>query len=637
MDNSHTILLIKELQTEKIDHIDAKKHWERLRRAILSNCGTRSCENGSVIHDLKVQKKSIKKKKCCLRKSFEKSIQDARSALENAELKSEHANTIHKKEVTDMKRKMVISEHSKMIEKAFEEGRHDAGRKPSIDLVANSLRLIRKMEAQHDRLRARKMRLKEAARKTMKKKKRENKNNENREQRMEIDNDEQQEDIEMEWQGNEEDKQEDEEGNCKKGNEITLNNNETKMEYIEVLTTESNSGELKGQAYTSDLPNLGKTKWIEMKRAMKRVKASQRYERRTNAREKLPSVFETETDNIETAEGNEAELIDGLHGHQNECREVALSNGDKQNETKLPLLNGTSKTLPKNKMKSKNTSQYNSQSNDYNLPDIHNRNIENTTESSYGEDTSGLNYFNQNVTKNNRSSSITMKTNKETNSFPRLVKTGEYSQLSSESLRAENIKDLRSSYEDTMPPSDWSTSDKVSPLAAQYKNRDMSFSDSLWSSLTRNSSLDLATTYNRKRSVGEIYNALRDVGLDAKAAELDELLKNMIEDEQYLEEKLNDVKKALQKETERIKMAEKEDLKIAKMKLQYHRYKKREEERRKKEELKQKLKKEAEKKIQKQRKLYREMVMLAMENSISRNYNFSYFTRMNPKTEDKIG
>ena len=633
MDNSHTIQLLKESQTVRIEYSDAKQHWERLRRAILSNCGPSSCDNGSVIHDLKAQKKSIKKKKSYLRKSFEKSIQDARRALENAELKSEHATTTHKKEMTNMKRKIVISEHSKMIEKAFEEGKHDAGRKPSIDQVANSLRLIRKMEAQHDRLRARKMRLKEAARETMKKKKRkENEKNEHRKQRMEIDNDEQLEDTEMQWQGNEGEKQGAEEGNCMMGNEIALNNNEKKVKRMHASTTEQNSDELQGQGYLSDLPNLGQTKWIEMKRALKRVKTSQRYERITNVREKLPSVFETETDNMETAEGNEAELIDGIQSHRYGYRETVLSNGDKTNETKLPLLNGTSKNLSKNKIECKNTIQ-----NDYILPDIHNRKTENMTECSYGEDTSGVIYFNQSETKNNRSMSAIMKTNREATSFPRLVKTRDSPLLSSEILREENIKGLKGSYEGTMLPNDWGTSEKVSPLAIQYKNRDVSFSESLWSSLTRNSSLDLTNTYNRKRSVGEIYNGLRDVGLDAKAAELDQSLKDMIEDEQYLEDELHDVKKALQKEAERIKMAEKEALKIAKMRLQYHRYKKREEERRKKEELKRKLKKEAEKKIQKQRKLYREMVMLAMENSISRSYNFSYFTRMNPKTEDKIG
>ena len=624
--NKNCITIFKrESPTKKMMHFDARKHWKRLQRAVLSDRGTMPRENDATVRELKAEQQDIIKKKGQLKAMFEKSIQDAKKALAKAELKSEHTSTSHKKEVTNLKRKMIISEHSKIIEKVFEEGRQDANRTKSTEQMANSLRLIRKVEAQHDRLRARKLRLKKMAREKLKVKKRDERVDEG--SMMQMDGDE------MQWWRNSKNKlrqqigKEDEETQ----DNSLLNNPERGYKNIEESTVDTNDEE-----YTKSKSILMENDDVDINSSSRNVKERQRYNRIANGKGILPSVFETEVDDSEVKDEADAEImhIDKLQMYG---RESTRPNVSRKNDSTLPLLKRIPKKLSDNRMEFITAAEYDL---GHNIPHVNNRYKDSTLESLYKEDAEDFNEFHQKQMKKSIKSNthVHLKSKTEGTSLPQLVKKpGNTKSSFDDFIKRDSNNVMKRLNETTMQASSEKIPEKIGQSIMQYRYRDTSFCESTWSSLTLNSSLEWASSRNHQRSVDDIYKTLCDVGLNINAAALEYSLRTIIEEQQVLQEKLQEVKDALAKEKERKKLEEKEILKIKKMKKAYYRYKKQEKERREREELKRKLQEEAQRRIEKHRKLYKEMMLLAMENNLSRNYNFSYFMGMKPPIEDKSG
>ena len=611
-------LLRESLSGKKVVNQDARKRWERLRHVVLSDTGTTSCTSDVAIQELTVQQQDIKKRKRQLKLMFEKSIEDAEKILAKAELKTEHTNTSHKKEVTNMKRKVIISEHSKIIEKVFEDVRQDVNRKISIDRVASSLRLVRKMEAHHDRLRARKLRLKEMAKEKMKTEK--NKQGEDGLGEQEMTPDDKggrmmdKDKEELIWKAHN--------SNLEQG----INKENEKNHGRRMLDSLERMQEPKRDENDNGSGNMNNAESHTNKINIRLTSATERqgYGHVTKGAERLPSLFEIEDQNENKAGGALAEIFQVHKWEQIQPNVTKLSEGT------LPMVSQLSNKSSNDKLNSRKFARNNEHSLKYKFCQTKDRKTRNTVGSMNKGNVGDIDDFSQNEIKNRTrpGKSLVTVSQMQGESFPNLVKKQDNTKANGSSLTRERSNAMQGPYETAMQPS--------SEKRRTYRFRDTSYSESTRSSFTINS-LDWASSHNNRRSADEIYRALFDAGLENDAEELQKSLTTITDEQQELQDKLQEVQRAHQNEIEKRKRKKKEQLRIKKMKLAYHEYKKKEKERREREELQQKLKEEAEKRIQKYRKLYREMVLLAMENSLSRNYNFSYFMGIKPKIEEDVG
>ena len=163
--NEEEALIAYESLKSDVGPLKAKKRWDILRRAILSNYDTSENSEVDTLPALKKRARKTREQKRRIQAKLTTIIETAREELETAELKAEKVTTTYKEVVTDLRRKITIAEHRKIIENAFAGGKSIEERKMSVNDVAQGMRIVRKMEATHDRIRARKNYLKKMANK----------------------------------------------------------------------------------------------------------------------------------------------------------------------------------------------------------------------------------------------------------------------------------------------------------------------------------------------------------------------------------------------------------------------------------------------------------------------------------------
>ena len=215
----------------------------------------------------------------------------------------------------------------------------------------------------------------------------------------------------------------------------------------------------------------------------------------------------------------------------------------------------------------------------------------------------------------------------------RVPRTRTYAGSSSFDLKNTNIKEMFSQEVDEREGFETTTSASspsgrsMSPFKRSSK-RDSGYCESTLSSLVLTGTYSWTFNQNSEKDIKEILNGLRETGLDAKADEFEDTLANILEIQKSLKNDLKDIKKSIEDEKIRQRNKEREAIKIRKMKTAYERFKEKERERREFEELQRLLREEAKRRLERHRKLHRERMMLAIENNISRQYKFSYFSNV---------
>ncbi len=141
-----------------------------------------------------------------------------------------------------------------------------------------------------------------------------------------------------------------------------------------------------------------------------------------------------------------------------------------------------------------------------------------------------------------------------------------------------------------------------------------------------------SSTVNKStRGTHEIIKAFRDLNLSTKADDLEKKLLEMQKSFSKLRDSIKEARKEAEMALEDLKQREREYARIRKMKIAYKRYKQKEKARQLRIEMQKRMKIEREKRMIINRKLHEERFKLALENNISRQYNFSYFGLMKPK------
>ena len=213
----------------------------------------------------------------------------------------------------------------------------------------------------------------------------------------------------------------------------------------------------------------------------------------------------------------------------------------------------------------------------------------------------------------------------------RVQRTRTYAGSSSFDLKNTSIKELFSEAVDekegfeTMTSASSPSGTATSPFKRSSK-RDSGYCESTLSSLVLTGTYSWTFNQNSEKDIKEIFNGLRETGLDARADELEDTLANILEIQKSLKHDLRDIKKSIEDEKIRQRNKEREGIKIRKMKIAYERFTEKERERREFEELQRLLREEAKRRLERHQKLHRERMMLAIDNNISRQYNFSYFS-----------
>lgn len=565
------LALMKDATLAKANQFEAGKHWERLRRVVLSEKINKRHEPECSIENLRALQRKCREKKRRLNTILEKATEDARKALEKAELKAEHASTSYKEVVSDMKRRMIISEHSKAVEKVFEGTQYELGGRKTIKKVADGLGLIRQIEAQHDRIKARRNKLKTITkersslknggqclgRENLEEIKRETKKTSKKRKTIKTKK------TEKKIKGSKESKQlrkKESHGNVKDHSEDKI----TKMADDDADDVLNDTRNIQYEAHEK----------MTSQNSLQDAIYKHRGGRKKIWGEMLPRVIETEVNAV---------VHWGLH-KAHEMGHSFRNTQDKRN-LKNSLVNSFSKTASIECI-----SQYigkKQQKKRQSINELEDLKIESKKQ---GDPLSVL--------------------EPEINEVAR-----------------QKSKDWLGSYDTSMSISSESMSRKHSSPALHNRYGESVYCDSTISSFTMNGSLKWNAFQRDKRSVNEIHEALKEFGLDAEAVELEDSIGRISEVEKDLKDKLKEVKKAMHEEMRRLKMQENEELKIKKMKLAYARFKKKEKEEREREELLRKLREEAEKRKLINRKFHKEIMLLEIENNLSRNYNFSYFTR----------
>ena len=156
----------------------------------------------------------------------------------------------------------------------------------------------------------------------------------------------------------------------------------------------------------------------------------------------------------------------------------------------------------------------------------------------------------------------------------------------------------------------------------------MSQSESTISSLAAFAMQSWSTNKGKIRGVNEIINGFRDLGLYTKADELEENLFKMQDKQFSLRKTFNEAKRLAEMAKQRAKECERQLARMQKTRLAFLRYMKTEKKRQEREAAKKRLREQKEKRIAANIKMHEERLKLAIANRISRQYNFSYFSRM---------
>eukprot|EP00112_Aurelia_sp_Birch-Aquarium-sp1_P009303 Seg2052.3 transcript_id=Seg2052.3/GoldUCD/mRNA.D3Y31 product="hypothetical protein" protein_id=Seg2052.3/GoldUCD/D3Y31 len=213
----------------------------------------------------------------------------------------------------------------------------------------------------------------------------------------------------------------------------------------------------------------------------------------------------------------------------------------------------------------------------------------------------------------------------------RVQRTKTYAESSSFDMKHTSIKELLTQSVDEKEVFETTTSGSspsgtsMSPFKRSSK-RDSGYCESTLSSLVLTGTYSWSFNQNPGKGIEEIFNGLREMGLDARADELEDTLMNLLETQRSLRQEQKDTKKSIEDEKNKQRKKEREELKIRKMKTAYERFKEKERERREFEELQRLLREEAKRRLERYQKLHRERMMLAIDNNISRQYKFSYFS-----------
>ena len=639
------VSLSKEASSANSDNFEESKHWERLRRVVLSKRVVTNLEIKRSIEKWKVQQRKFKEKKRKLQGLLEKAIEDARGVLEKAELRAEHADTRYKEIVSDAKRKIVISEHSKMVEKAFEETRGHLNSNTSSQTVANGHRLIRKMEAQHDRIRARKNRLRSIT------KERSKSEMEGLQEGAEM------EDNSASSEGNGSgtvgDDNRRQKKHKRKMNKIRQElESETGVEHVGLggvkKGLESSAKQMSVSVWENGGKEVGRKSEFASAGPFEALRkdslhCSNEAQRRATCKsiygEKLPRVSEIELGvggNVQSDEDCIFEISLGYEeltqrnrgewrGHNSRGKgEKGTRRGKKvpgrlkYDNTESDFVSNGPEVNAENDGGVKQQQQANSGTSGYekekdhsfDLKDLHN-NFKASGKIPASPNAQGQRHLTHRDSKcESDNSGATHKLIKRLSKDKSEQVFEKSMSMSSEgSCRKESFQHLRNRYRDSL------------------------YYESTVSSL--NFSLSWVSPRTDKKNVDEIQEALQELGLDAEAAEFDESLGRIAESQRNLREKLKEARRALEEEKRRLVVLEKEEMKIQKMRLCYDRFKKKEKEEREREELKRKLREEKERQIVRNKRLHRERMLLAIGNGLSRNYNFSYFTRCKLKMANK--
>ena len=662
---------LKDQTNKKSIICDASKHWERLRLVVLPDRGVTNHETVGIIDEWKAEQQKVKERKRKLKAMLEKSIEEARKAIEKAELKSEQADTNYKEVVTNMKRKIIISEHSKMVEKVFEEARKDPYHAKSKNRVANGVGLIRQMEAEHDRIKARRNKLKKLTKeKTKMAQEGDLSNDRLGEQGLPFKQDR----TEQKTQNNEKTrrrkkkeskiKQNHSKENSTKETECALNDSKRRsrhetaenMQLLTEVNVQKNRKSIKSEETKQDETSINSEETKQDEASIKSaetkqddtstcgnlqgVKKRSKKIRIKNLRRNLPSVYEIEADNGEEdpygaeynhKKGSSDEKKIATYNMQNrEEQQIQLSEKSEKNSQGYTTATETSVTTTDSDSHGLDDTENVS----YNMPSVAPQNKQEIAESQEAEDAVcdlDLKQIENSIklrrsihtkskTHESNYPSLTRSTLESENSWSYATQTGTITREKSKAVS-----------ENTMSISSEGMSGRGSSPHTHYGYRDSFYCDSMISSQITTSNFAWITPHKEAKSTSEIHDTLRELGLEIEAMEFEESIEKFREIRQVLRDKLEDVKNALNEEKNRLKLEEKEKFKIKKMRIAYARLKKREKERREREELKQKLREEAERKIQQNRKLQKERMLLAIENNISRSYNYSYFTSTKPK------
>eukprot|EP00795_Rhopilema_esculentum_P012520 gene12520-3205_t len=620
--------------------IRANKCWDILRQTVLSTYIT-SKITSSELAVWRTTQHEAKEEEQKLKFMLNKTVEAARKTLEKVELKADRVSANYMEYFSDLKLKITISEHSKNIEKAFAEGSWQRDRKTSVTKFASGFGLVRQMEANHDRIMARRKQLskitiqkttqadkntkvetttwaselkgkRSTRRRTSENKKR------HKQQRLQLKN--------ISKGKNPEENEELEDCNSKISNVQRTYKRDIRCSTLGGKDVESNYFNRKrnNKLFQS---NSGEERYYNTKTgetAMSKTALSclaevtdddDEDERGENPCGGLPQNTETDINNVEQENtqrrlNSRTRISEKVNRFLNNCKnynEVAVS---------MQKINDTP-TSPNSHI-NKGTKEHCMPS--FGMSYTRKGTLSTIDDESDGETNKSQLSSSYLVEDENSSPQDTMIIKKMSPKEKRqaMQTVGDISVQSESEMQLQCAKDRLDMFFDSQDSYEVINSRKIEPRKSSQKplkpflKRDSGYFDTTMSSVTVASTWG---TRDKKRNITEIADALREHGHEKKASEFEEALALIKAAQQEMRRRLNATRIMIEEEKRKLKLVEQERLKIKDMKITYERLKEIEKERRKQEELKRAQREEAERRRQANLQLHKERQLLAIENS----------------------
>ena len=634
--------------------IRANKCWDILRQTVLSTY-IASEITSSELAVWRTTQNEAKEEEQKLKFILNKTVEAARKTLEKVELKADRVSANYMEYFSDLKLKITISEHSKNIEKAFADGSWQRDRKTSVTKFASSFGLVRQMEANHDRIMARRKQLSKISiqkttqadkstkvesttwaselkgKRSTRRRTSENKKR-RKQQRLQL--------KDLSKGKNLGENEELEDCNSKISNAQSTNKRDIRYSTLGGRDVESNY--------------LGKKRNNKLFQGNSSEERYYNTKTGENAMSKTALSCLTEVKNDDDEDEGKENPCGGLH----QKKETNIKNVERENPNRHPnsrtrnseevngflnnckinkemavsMQKNSHTSTPPNSYINKGTKE-NCMSN-FGMSYTRKGTLNTIDDESDGETNKSqlsTSYLVEDEDPSRRDTMIIKKFSpKERRQAMQAV--GDISVQSESEMQLQCAKDSPDIFIDSQGRYEVINSRKTEPRKSSQKplkpflKRDSGYFDSTMSSMT------VASTWanrDKKRNVTDIADALREHGHEEKASEFEGALALIRAAQQEMRRRLNATRIMIEEEKRKLKLVEHERLKIKGMKVTYERLKEIEKERRKQEELKRAQREEAERRRHINLQFHKERQLLAIENRLSRNFKFSYFSNIN--------